>query len=529
MLGLSRSCTQPFEAAWEEAFAHFRNFTPDDLGRRIVPPRHRTASGFKLGAWQDLQRQNHKKELLAAGRAQRLEDAGIVWEPFLAAWEEGFAHFVEYPPDAEGRRVVPQAFETDGGFKLGWWQHAQRQAWRKRKSQRGGAGGAASERAGAAAERAGAALERAAGGGPHGGGLSAERISRLEAAGIVWDPQEAAWEEGFAYFRRCQRRPISKTYVTENGYHLGTWVKNQRAQRKRGELGKKRTKRLEAAGIVWDPMVNAWDEGYSRFVDFPDDAFGKRVVPRSYVTEDGFHLGAWQTNQRTAYRKGQLSEQRASKLAEAGIVWNAKLPPGEDDGDQFEATCDLKSRRRSRLRALLSGAPASREAAAPTEAAWHDEWRRRFGCWWLALAAPTRAELTHCLGALSLHLGSQLERVRGGGGGRGGRGTGNAPTRAPAPVSQTQCEWLQTASERLTLPELPEIGGFDFSLPPLPRLVPPLQELRASYGQRARPAAAREGWPPMALAVSGAGGIAFVVAGLRFVLCVSRKIRITCM
>ena len=56
----------------------------------------------------------------------------------------------EAPADANGRRVVPVLYTTPDGYALVRWQDTQRQA---RKN----------------------------------GKLSAERIERLEAAGIVWD------------------------------------------------------------------------------------------------------------------------------------------------------------------------------------------------------------------------------------------------------------------------------------------------------------------------------------------------------
>ena len=45
--------------------------------------------------------------------------------------------------------------------------------------------------------------------------------------------------------------------------------------------------------------------------------------------------------------------------------------------------------------------------------AWLEEWRRRFGCWWIGLPGPTQAQLGSCLGALSLHLGSRLDVLLG--------------------------------------------------------------------------------------------------------------------
>lgn len=93
-------------------------------------------------------------------------------------------------------------------------------------------------------------------------------------------------------------------------------------------------------------------------------------------------------------------------------------------------------------------------------------WRERLGCWWLTLSGPTQAGLGSCLGALSLHLGERLEGL-----------LGWLPPRARLMFEQRAqaepgCGWLEQELQRLQLPEFPAPGGFEFSLPPVPRLLP---------------------------------------------------------
>ena len=59
----------------------FEAFSPDEQGKRIVPAEHVTADGFRLGKWQENQRQAYKKGQLSDVRAWRLERKGIVWDP----------------------------------------------------------------------------------------------------------------------------------------------------------------------------------------------------------------------------------------------------------------------------------------------------------------------------------------------------------------------------------------------------------------------------------------------------------------
>lgn len=122
--------------------------------------------------------------------------------------------------------------------------------------------------------------------------------------------------------------------------------------------------------------------------------------------------------------------------------------------------------RRMRERELpVQGAAA---AALATEAAWYAEWRRRLSCWILALPRSPQEQLGNCIGALSLHLGSRLETLL---------GRGMPATAVQPAATEPGCEWLEHGTGRLRLPELPELGGFQFSLPPIPRLVPPPEQL----------------------------------------------------
>ena len=80
---------------------------------------------------------------------------------------------------------------------------------------------------------------------------------------------------------------------------------------KQRKLSRRRFLKLDAAGFVWDPFEAAWEEGFDRFVAWPADANGRRVVPKSHTTPDGYALGRWQERQRTArvHREvGSLSE-----------------------------------------------------------------------------------------------------------------------------------------------------------------------------------------------------------------------------
>ena len=85
--------------------------------------------------------------------------------------------------------------------------------------------------------------------------LSAERIERLNAEGLVWDPFEEAWELGFAAFLKFKKRErhcfVPAGHI-EGGFPLGNWVAKQRGNKKKGLLSPEREKRLNAEGFIWN-------------------------------------------------------------------------------------------------------------------------------------------------------------------------------------------------------------------------------------------------------------------------------------
>ena len=130
-----------------------------------------------------------------------------------------------------------------------------------------------------------------------------------------------------------------------------------------------------------------------------------------------------------------------------------------------------RERRRLRGAAIEQGAAIDQGAAieqgecvdAPcdTEAAWHEAWERRLGCWFESrerLVEPLRS----CSRALALRLSARFDRLV--------HTTKASLTKASlvraddADLAERGCEWI----EKIELPEFPIPGGFQFGSPLLP-------------------------------------------------------------
>ena len=189
---------------------------------------------------------------------------------------------------------------------------------------------------------------------------------------------------------------------------------------------------------------------------------------------------------------------------------------GADATDEADAQGGRKARLKSKTLRKIFGRRASElpvqagavAGLATSEEAWFAEWRRQLSCWMLSLPSPSQEQLGSCIGALSLHLGGRLERML-------GRSASAAAVETRS--AEPGCEWLERAEEQLQLPELPQLGDFEFSLPPIPRLVPSADQLLVLQGshiikgaQAAHSGLQMHGshqrdWAPLDLVGAGAG------------------------
>ena len=106
-----------------------------------------------------------------------------------------------------------------------------------------------------------------------------------------------------------------------DGMNVGGWLSNQRQAFKAGKLSPERIARLEAIGIVWDTLEAAWEENYAILKRLFNDGQDANV-PGSTVI-DGLKVGGWLSNQRKAFKAGQLSPERIARFEAIGIVWDA--------------------------------------------------------------------------------------------------------------------------------------------------------------------------------------------------------------
>jgi hypothetical protein len=156
------------------------------------------------------------------------------------------------------------------------------------------------------------------------GRLRADRTRRLEALEVVWEPQQAKWEDMFATLSEYHRQygDCNVPYGWPEDPALAKWVKGVRAAQKRGELDAERVRRLEALGFAWERVgEQRWEEMYARLADF-ERAHGHCRI--STLSEEHRTLGNWIHTQRTLQKQGLLDAERVALLDAIGFTWDLR-------------------------------------------------------------------------------------------------------------------------------------------------------------------------------------------------------------
>ena len=123
--------------------------------------------------------------------------------------------------------------------------------------------------------------------------LSHERVERLTALGVEWEPNDAAWEQRFRELRAVQeargaramfRRTIPRTRCWASGCPTSV------SSRSAGTLSRERINRLEGLGVVWDTLDTAWEQRFRELAAFKARE-GHCNVPQNYPRTRSWDAG----------------------------------------------------------------------------------------------------------------------------------------------------------------------------------------------------------------------------------------------
>ena len=141
-------------------------------------------------------------------------------------------------------------------------------------------------------------------------------------------PWEIYYEAAAGYYRENGNLRIPKSYVTDTGLTLGSWLQTQRrvyAGKISGSLTEEKIEKLNQIGMVWDARGSSWEEGF-RELEAYYRQFGNVDVKVQYCSDSGYPLGRWVSNLRTAVKKKgsdvALTAEQQEKLEALGMIWD---------------------------------------------------------------------------------------------------------------------------------------------------------------------------------------------------------------
>ena len=148
--------------------------------------------------------------------------------------------------------------------------------------------------------------------------MSLERKQRLDDIGFIWDALIEAWEEGFSkliQFKELEGHCKAPATFKLDEFNLGQWASVQRAAKESMPLERKQ--RLDDIGFIWDALIEAWEEGFSKLIQFKE-LEGHCKAPATFKLDE-FNLGQWIRQQRK--KRNSMSPERKQRLDDIGFIW----------------------------------------------------------------------------------------------------------------------------------------------------------------------------------------------------------------
>lgn len=206
---------------WDKIFALAESYYKENGNLRM--PRYFIIDGVDVGTWLTNLKGGYNgknRRKLSKYQISKLESIGIEWDyDYLDdLWNKMYncaeSYFAIY-----GNIFIPQGYEYEG-LPIGNWIHDQTQFYKKGK-------------------------------------LSQDRIDKLNALGVRWNPQKDKWNTYYKYAQKYYKEigNLDVPYDFEiDGLLLGRWVSVQRQAhngRQDTVLTNEQIEKLEAIGMVW--------------------------------------------------------------------------------------------------------------------------------------------------------------------------------------------------------------------------------------------------------------------------------------
>ena len=272
---------------WDRLYLMLTNYNHEH-GDCLVPKNYK--ENKQLARWIVTQRKDYKKGEISEERIRKLNNIGFSWTPHDDSWDRMYSMLIDYYHE-HGDCIVPKNYKEN--IQLASWVKYQRRDHKNGK-------------------------------------LSEEKIQKLNNIAFSWDPYEEYWNQMYLiltnYYHEHGDCLVPLRY--EKNKQLGSWVRNQRDDYKKGELSEEKIQKLNNIGFSWNAIDDHWDRMYLILTDYYRE-HGDCLVTYDHKTNP--QLGKWTHVQRREYKKGKLSEEKIQKLNSIEFSWD----PFEEKWDRM--------------------------------------------------------------------------------------------------------------------------------------------------------------------------------------------------
>ncbi|WP_435124448.1 Helicase associated domain protein [Actinacidiphila sp. bgisy144] len=133
----------------------------------------------------------------------------------------------------------------------------------------------------------------------------------------------SSWAEGiaaYAAYRKTHTDPEPpRGWTTPEGFHLSSWLNNQKTRHREGRMTHQDSAELEQLGITWNKHDLVWDRFIADLIAYRDK-YGDLDVPQNFESPTGRALGVQVSTRRRTW--DELSTERQAQLLELDFIRN---------------------------------------------------------------------------------------------------------------------------------------------------------------------------------------------------------------
>ena len=161
--------------------------------------------------------------------------------------------------------------------------------------------------------------------------ISQDRVDRLDGIGFIWalrgrtltGGKTVTWDTRFSELLKYKAEHGNYNVPARQDGGLGMWVCNQRRNYRADSLAQDRIDRLDGIGFTWAlkecGKIVPWETRFKELLKYRAKRGDCNIPVRS---KGG--IGTWVSNQRRAYKDGELSQDRIDQLNSIGFNWALK-------------------------------------------------------------------------------------------------------------------------------------------------------------------------------------------------------------